>query len=167
MSKNTNRAATAAISNTFSKKEISRYRRLQAEFDQRKGHLAILAEAYPAALAAIDEYAGLYPHEIGLAHGKDALNHAQMLNNDLICVTDSEVMPYAAEAIAAVTAKGDQPGDAVPAEVVQGLQYVRHNLPTMFARIVGIDSALGQSMPSEGGYAASALLMRSALSLAA
>ena len=158
--------ATATIANRLTRREINKLRRLYAEFYDRREKLDLLAEAYPAAIAAIDEYAGMYPHAIGTAHGKRALNHSLMLNNDLACVTGANVVPYAADAVAAVTVKGDQPGDAVPAEVVQGLQYLRHRLPKMYARLVGMDAAIGPSLQSDGVYAASALLMRSALAAA-
>lgn len=163
MKADTNRAATAAISNPLTKREYNRLRRAYAEFNDRKEKLELLEEAYPAALLAINEYSTAYYHEIGTAKGKRALNNALLICNDLSCIGGSDYKPYAAEAIRAVTVKGDEPGDAVPADVVQGLQFLRHNLPATYAKLVKLDAALGPVLPDTGKYSAPALLMRSAL----
>ena len=146
------------------KAQAARAARIQAEFEARKAALTELAEAYPDTLAAIDEYSGAYLEE-GLEG--NARRFACQLSNDTACVS-SFWSPYAAEAMATVGVVGDAPGDAVPADVVAGLVYLRHRAPAVFARLVAMDSALGAALPTEGGdFAASAILMRAALARAA
>lgn len=162
----TNGACAPLTTNALTKGQIATIRRRYAEFIDRREKLAMLKEAYPAAFLAIDEYAGAYYNEIGESKGKRALRQSVLINNDLACVSGASFKRYAAKALAAVSVRGDLPGDAVPAEVVQGLQYLRHNLPQVFGKLVKVDAALGPVLPATGEYAAPALLMRSALAAA-
>ena len=143
---------------------IARAIRRQAEFNARKAALTELKKYYPDALAAIDEYACSFISE---GHRGRARRIACRIANDTACVS-STWRSFAADATKRMTVEGDQPGDAVPAEVVAGLVYLRFNAPRMFARLVAMDLALGACLPVQGGiFASSAILMRSALALAA
>lgn len=158
------KGARAPRRNAPSRREISRLVRLQAEFEERKAALETVAESYPEALKAIDEYSNSF-----LAEGRRgrARRYACHISNDTACVGNDRWRPYAADALARYAVDGDQPGDALPFEVVAGLVHLRHNAPMFFSRLVRMDAALGAVLPLEGGsFPYSAILMRAALAAA-
>ena len=170
MKAKTNRAATAAISNAFSQKAISRYRRLQAEFDRTKPIYEEISYVSPDVVAAIDEYANSYLSDV--ADGKRTRDarihrHAAKIANSLAFLT-VDWKPYARETLETYRCKGDEIGEGIPFDIAIGMRYVRHNLPELHARLVKMDEVIGPVVDMDGSdFSYSALLMRTALSLAA
>ena len=169
MSKQTNRAATAAIDNRLTDREINKLCRLQAEFDRTKPIYEEFSYVSPDMVAAIDEYANSYLSDV--ADGKRTRDarihrHAANIANSLAFLT-VDWKPYAREALELHTCKGDEIGDGIPFDVAMGMRFVRHNLPKLHESLVKMDAAIGPVIELDGSdFSYSALLMRTALAAA-
>ena len=175
MSKQKTRAATAAIDNTLTEREIKRLCRLQAEFDRTKPLYDELALSSPKAVMAIEEYANSYLCDV--LFGKCKRNakihrHAANIANSLACVTIDKSdpdhwKPYAREALEMHRTKSEELGDGIPFDVALGMRYIRHNLPELHSHLVKMDAAIGPVIEMDGSdFSYSALLMRTALAAA-
>lgn len=170
MKAKTNRAATAAIDNRLTDREINKLCRLQAEFDRTKPIYEELSYVSPDVVAAIDEYANSYLSDV--ADGKRKRNarihrHAAKIANTLAFLT-VDWKSYARETLETYRCKGCEIGDGIPFNLALGMRYVRNNLPDLHAHLVKLDDAIGPVIDMDGSdFSYSALLMRSALSLAA
>ena len=164
MSKKTNRAATAAIVNS-NHAELAAWR-------ARNAGIKEIAEYYPEAASAVLEYAQEYmahePSERAKSRHKRMWDLAGEIGNAFAQATPGTTYePYAKSALEAYAVKGDLSGDAVPAEVVQGLQLLKAKDPALFSALVKFDRGHGPALVLDGtDIAASAVLMRSALAAA-
>ena len=159
---NTAKGARAPNTTKLTKREINRYVRLQAAFEERKAALDAIEAAYPDAIRAMEEYARLCAY---LAPQREVRRMALQACNDLACVTCTvPARPFAANALASVAVRGDLPGDAVPCDVAAGLTLLNFTYPPLAELLAEIDNALGPVLPVHGGdFEASLLLMRLAL----
>lgn len=166
----TNRSATADSANHLTDEEAGKYRRLQSEFERLKHLLELLDLGYPEAVTAVDEYAGAYISSVQLGeteHDPVAWHEACEISNALACVSGSW-RSYAERAMRSVMSEGDELGDVLPGDVVNGLRFIRHQMPGLFDRLVRMDKAVGPCLPLSGSdFAAPAVMMRAAIAAAA
>ena len=164
MSKQTNRAATAAIAN--------RNRAELAAWRARNAGIKEIAEYYPEAACAVLEYAQEYmahePRERAASKHKRMWDLAGEIGNAFAqAMPGTTYKAYAKAALEAYAVKGDLQGDVLPAEVVQGLQFLKAKDPALFSALVKFDHGHGPALVLDGtDRAASAVLMRSALAAA-
>lgn len=157
-------AATAAIANR-NNAEIAAWR-------ARNAGIKEIAEYYPEAAYAVLEYAQEYlahePRERAASKHKRMWDLAGEIGNAFAqAMPGTTYKAYAKSALESYAVKGDLPGDALPAEVVQGLRFLKAKDPALFYALMKFDHGHGPALVLDGtDRAASAVLMRSALAAA-
>lgn len=164
-------AATAAIANHTPRAD-RRLRSTPAGFAEYKHHCDVLFNCYNEAFHAINEYGQAFmarePRDRSESRHKRLWDLGGDIGNCFSCCGHSWLSGFSREMLEIYRAEGEELGGGIPAEVVQGLLYVRHNLPDLFGKLVRFDKALPGLIPLDGSaFSSSALLMRAALALAA